>query len=271
VIANGELAGKTLAEVLAANPDWMGTNASAGEFPLLVKLIDAKDRLSIQVHPDDTYAQREERQQGKNEMWYVMDAEPGAELILGAARPVDREELRRRIEDGTLLEILNRVPVQAGDYFQIPAGLIHAIGAGVLVAEIQQNSNVTYRVYDYDRRGVDGKPRPLHVERALDVIDPALQAIPAAKTAEPIRPLTDWGYFRTNCIRLEGGDGPTSVSVARRCGAESCHCLLATTGEVTLGYTEGETTLRAGESMFIPAGMGAYTLSGKGEVLVTTI
>jgi mannose-6-phosphate isomerase len=265
-VANGGLAGKTLAALLTEHPDWMGTHAKDEEFPLLIKLIDAKDRLSVQVHPDDTYARREENQQGKNEMWYVVDAEPGAELILGLTRPADRDELRQRIADNTLLEIANRVPVKAGDCFSIPAGLLHAIGAGVLVAEIQQNSNVTYRVYDYDRRGPDGQPRPLHVERALDVIDPSLQAAKAGEGIGLSQPLTGWDYFYTCRIQfLE------QTKIKQICDEESCQCLLVTRGEFELICPDELVTLRAGESAFLPAGMGAYYLSGEGEILVTTI
>ena len=138
-------------------------------FPVLIKLIDAARPLSVQVHPDDAYAQRVEGEPGKTEMWYVVDAQPGAQLYYGFQRELTREEAARRIADGTLTDVLNAVPVKAGDVFFIDAGTVHAIGAGILIAEIQQNSNTTYRVFDYGRLGADGKPRALHVEKALDV------------------------------------------------------------------------------------------------------
>ena len=174
-VMGGPCAGKTLAELLQEHPEWMGTRDGAavygefprGEFPLLIKLIDAAQSLSIQVHPADDYARRVENQQGKNEMWYVVDAAPGAELIIGFQRPVDKEELRRRIADGTLEEVAAKIPVRAGDCFSIPAGMLHAIGGGILIAEVQQNSNVTYRVYDFGRKNPDGSQRELHVSNKL--------------------------------------------------------------------------------------------------------
>ena len=139
---------------------------------MLVKLIDARKDLSVQVHPNDEYARREEHQSGKAEMWMVLEAEPGAALYYGFARAVSRDEIEKSLAENTLIDLLRRVPVQQGDVFYIPPGTVHAIGAGMVIAEIQQSSNVTYRLYDYGRLGADGKPRPLHVERSLAVLKP---------------------------------------------------------------------------------------------------
>ena len=140
-----------------------------GNFPMMIKFNDAKQSLSIQVHPNNMDALEMEHEYGKTEMWYVLEAEPGAFLYYGFTKEISKEEFRSRIEDGTLLEVLNAVPVKKGDLFYIPAGTIHAIGKGLVIAEIQQNSNSTYRVFDFNRLGADGKPRPLHIDKAVEV------------------------------------------------------------------------------------------------------
>jgi mannose-6-phosphate isomerase len=141
-------------------------------FPILTKIITANDWLSVQVHPDDAYAQRVERQPfGKTECWYILAAEPGAQLVVGWARETSRAECERRIAEGTLAEILRKVDVRAGDTVYIPAGLVHAIGPGVTVFETQQASDLTYRLFDWNRKGLDGKSRELHVQKATDVLD----------------------------------------------------------------------------------------------------
>ena len=137
---------------------------------VLTKFIDAKNNISIQVHPSNEYALEHEHQYGKTEMWYVLDCEPGAFLYYGFDHEISREELEERIRNNTLTEVLNAVPVKKGDCFFIPSGTLHAICKGVVVVEVQQNSNVTYRVYDYGRVGADGKPRTLHVKQALEVM-----------------------------------------------------------------------------------------------------
>ena len=159
VVASGEWAERTLAQVLAAHPQFVGTKAEkAGEFPLLIKLIDAAGPLSVQVHPDDDYAERVEHALGKTEMWYVLDAGEGAGIYYGFKRETTLKEMKAAIESNTLTELLNWVPVKKGECFFILAGTVHAIGAGLLIAEVQQSSNLTYRVYDYGRLGADGKP-----------------------------------------------------------------------------------------------------------------
>lgn len=171
-IASGPWKGRTLAEFLEAHPEAMGTHGKKYKtLPILVKLIDAKENLSVQVHPDDAYALEHEGQLGKTELWYVLKADPGATLIYGFAHDVTPELVRKAVRDGTILDHLQRVPVHEGDVFFIEPGTVHAIGGGVLLAEIQENSNVTYRVYDYDRLGKDGKPRELHLEKALEVMN----------------------------------------------------------------------------------------------------
>ena len=163
--------GTMLADYLAAHPEAAGTDCKKFEmFPVLTKFIDAKESISIQVHPSNEYALEHEHQYGKTEMWYVLDCEPGAFLYYGFDHEISREELEERIRNNTLTEVLNAVPVKKGDCFFIPSGTLHAICKGVVVVEVQQNSNVTYRVYDYGRVGADGKPRALHVKQALEVM-----------------------------------------------------------------------------------------------------
>lgn len=173
-VASGAFAGQPLTDVLRAHPEYLGSRNRNpnGELPILIKFIDAKQDLSVQVHPSDAYArERENGQLGKSEMWYVLDAAEGASLVCGFNRTMDRETLRRSLLDGSVERYLQKIPIQKDDVFYIRAGTVHAIGAGALVAEIQESSNLTYRMYDYGRLGKDGKPRELHIDRALDVAD----------------------------------------------------------------------------------------------------
>jgi len=172
-VASGAFAGRTVAELrseLAA--DLLGSLDPSRRFPILTKYIDARAPLSVQVHPDDAYARRVEGEpNGKTECWYVLEAEPGATIVLGWIRNTSRGEYLERVRDGSLGELLRHVPVRAGDVFYLPAGTLHAIGAGIVIYETQQASDLTYRIFDYNRGGPDGKPRPLHVEKAADVLD----------------------------------------------------------------------------------------------------
>ncbi len=175
-VSNGPLEGLPLEALFAyyRQPPLLGKDCDKYEkFPLLIKIIDAKQRLSLQVHPEDVYANiNENGELGKNEMWYVIRAEEGSKLAIGLKDGVSKEMFAKAISDGSLGDHINYMPVSAGDVINIPAGLIHAIGEGIMIAEVQQNSDTTYRVFDWNRVGVDGKPRPpLHVDKALDVID----------------------------------------------------------------------------------------------------
>jgi mannose-6-phosphate isomerase len=184
-IRNGEVSGKTLGELRGLLGHALTGHADpSGLFPLLTKFIDAHHALSVQVHPDDDYARRVEHQpSGKTECWYVLEAEPGATIVLGWNRDTSRGEYLERVKDGSLAEILRHVPVQPGDTFYLPAGTLHAIGKRVILFEVQQPSDLTYRIFDYNRFGPDGKPRQLHVEKAADVLDFH------ASTAGALRPL----------------------------------------------------------------------------------
>jgi mannose-6-phosphate isomerase len=185
-VVNGEAAGKTLGELRAQlGRELTGHADPAAIFPLLTKFIDARQALSVQVHPDDAYARRVEHQPvGKTECWYVLEAEPHATIVLGWNRPTSRGEYTERVNDGSLAELLRHVPVKAGDAFYLPAGTLHAIGKGIVLFEVQQPSDLTYRIFDYNRPGPDGTPRELHVEKAADVLDYH------AGTASALAPLT---------------------------------------------------------------------------------
>lgn len=256
-LAEGEMKGLTLPEAALKYPgNFFGRRYAAfAEFPMLVKLIDAKRDLSVQVHPDDDYAERMEHQSGKAEMWVVLEAEPGAALYYGFARTVSRDEIEKSLAENTLTDLLRRVPVRPGDVFYIPPGTVHAIGAGMVIAEIQQSSNVTYRLYDYGRLGVDGKPRPLHVERSLAVLKPG-----------PVE--QDWDFgghlgrhksFTVDLLQKEA---------AGCCDGESFAGLLVTAGEGEL-LCGGETKpVRAGECVFLPADAGEWQLRGRATALL---
>ena len=271
VVINGDMAGKTLPEVLKEwGDEAIGKKAAAFPyFPVLIKLIDAHDRLSVQVHPDNEYAMRVEGEFGKTEMWYVVDCEPGAQLIYGFNRGITKEEFRRCIEDNTLMEVCNLVPVKKGDVFFIEAGTLHAIGAGILIAEVQQNSNTTYRVSDYGRLGADGKPRPLHVDKAVDVTVTTPPTIPYGAIGEvtavgggSIRRLASCDLFTAELVELDG---------AMQFGCqESFTSLVCLSGEGVLSWDGQEVPVKKGDSLFLPAGEMAR-LSGKAELLCSRV
>jgi len=190
-VDGGEFDGMKLGDVLEAHPEFLGSNSrTPGELPILIKLIDAKSDLSVQVHPDDDYARvHENGSLGKTEMWYVLDASKDAKLVYGFHRDVTAEQLRTGIADGSVEKYLQKVPVHRDDVFFIEAGTVHAIGKGALIAEIQQSSNLTYRLYDYNREDKNGQRRPLHIDKALAVAD-------LRGSAEPRQPMRVLRYKR---------------------------------------------------------------------------
>lgn len=264
VVISGEHKGKTLSEyVEALGKSCLGTKGNAFEFfPILIKFIDAKQPLSIQVHPDNEYALRVEKEYGKTEMWYILDCEEGSTLYYGVNKEVTKEEFASRIADGTLLEILKEVPVHKGDVFFIEAGTIHAIGAGIQICEIQQNSNTTYRVFDYGRVGKDGKPRELHVEKAIDVSNLS----PIESDHKPCGPETVNGDAKS--VMLASCDlfttyettckGTTTFTV----DDESFASLVILDGAGTI-TNDGETLeFKKGDSIFIAANSGDVIVNG---------
>ncbi len=273
VIAGGEYDGLTLKEwIERVGKEQLGSDCKAFEyFPILVKLIDAQDRLSIQVHPNNAYALEHEGEYGKTEMWYVVDCEPGASLYYGFQHKISKDEFKERINNNTLTEVLNQAPVHPGDVFFIESGTLHAIGAGILVAEIQQNSNTTYRISDYGRLGADGKPRALHVDKALDVT----RLEPPTRAAKPQgEPEKMDGYTRTllsSCDYFTVYRMELSKHAAGDADSASFHSILCIAGEGELIYGENSMPFTKGDSIFIPAGMGSYRVEGKCEYLLTTV
>ena len=270
VVENGTLAGRTLGELIAADRAGMlgAALADAETFPLLLKLIDAKDNLSVQVHPDDAYAQRVENLPvGKTEMWYILDAPEDAALIIGLNDGVTEADFRRAVADGTVEDCLGRLPIQAGDVIFIAAGLIHAITAGVMLAEIQQNSDTTYRVYDYNRMGLDGKPRALHVEKSIDVTDYAgalrKTTVPGLTVQREGMAVTYYiacPYFAVERLALDG-------CVPCAADGEKFVLLTCTEGEAEISANGASVTLAAGRTAYLPAAMGAYALKGQATLL----
>lgn len=263
-VDNGPYAGRTLTEVHAElGLDLIGRNNAwaqeRNKFPLLIKLLDANTPLSVQVHPKDDYARAQEGNElGKTEMWYVLHAEPGAEIILGLAAGTTREELGRAIRESRLEPHLHHVAVRAGDHVCVPAGTLHAILGGLLLVEIQQNSNTTYRVYDWGRVGKDGKPRPLHVDRALDVVDldvvePRVERAQVVEEERGFRRavLCRNDYFMAERIELEAG----SV-LHGTCDGDTLEIWGAIDGRVEID----ELDLPAVRFALLPAALGAYTV-----------
>ena len=252
--------GRTLEEVLPREM-WGENGKRFDRFPMLIKLIDAAQNLSVQVHPSDAYALANENSYGKTEAWYIVAAEPGAGIYLGFKRDVTPEEYEGAIKDGTLTDLLHFYEVKPGECYFIPAGTIHAIGAGCLICEVQQNSNLTYRVFDYGRVDKNGNPRELHVEKALRVTN--------LKKYEKLAPLAgvsgqdvlaECEYFRATrlvvrgkCEKTVGGDSFLSLTCMRGEGEIVTHAV------------------RAGESFLVPAGYGALQLSGDMELLCAEI
>ena len=265
-IVNGVYAGQTLQQYIdAEGKDVLGTHCRRfKEFPILTKFIDAKDNLSIQVHPDNRYALKNEGQYGKTEMWYVMDAGKDAFLYYGFKKEIDKEEFSRRIEEDTLLEVLNAVPVQKGDVLFIESGTIHAIGKDILIAEIQQNSNVTYRVYDYGRVGKDGKKRDLHIEKALAVT----KRVPIIKDKSSYPHIADCDYFTVDKLNL---DGNIMKKMEGHVSDESFASILILDGQGTITSHGESLDFRKGDSFFVSAGNGDYIVEGTCDALITTI
>lgn len=265
-IVNGEHAGEPLSQYIEeAGKDVLGNHCRRfKDFPILIKFIDARDNLSIQVHPDNRYALKHEGQYGKTEMWYVVDAGKEAFLYYGFQKEISKEEFARRIEEDTLLEVLNAVAVHKGDVLFIESGTIHAIGKDILIAEIQQNSNVTYRVYDYGRVGKDGKKRDLHIEKALAVTN----RVPIIRDNSSYPHVADCDYFTVDKLNL---DGRFMKRMEGNVSDASFASILILDGEGTI--TSGGETLayKKGESFFLPAGSGAYQVEGSCDALITTI
>ena len=262
IVATGAFAGRTLQELI----DEFGAHLLGHHiyekygqnFPLLVKFIDAANDLSIQVHPTDEIAQKRHNMMGKTEMWYVIKSEPGAKLISGFSKNIDKEEYARRVADGSITEVLAIHEVHPGDVFFIPAGRVHSIGGGIILCEIQQSSDVTYRLYDYGRLGLDGKPRELHTEAATEALDFSVQAsyhTPYEPKCNAAVPVVDCPQFQVNVVCA-------TLPLRRELLCEESFVTLSCLqGACTLRtHTGHEVGLRQGFSCLIPAVEADYTI-----------
>lgn len=265
IVLNGEFKGETLEKVIEDNKEKIVGNKLVGEkFPLLVKLINSKDKLSVQVHPDNKYAEEVEHSLGKTEAWYVVDAKEGASLIVGT-KDCDKEKFKKAIENGETEKYLNKIPVKKGDCFLINSGLVHAICEGIIIAEIQQNSDITYRIYDYNRG------RELHVDKALDVInfdlkvenesDKVLEKCTGYSKGE----LCSGEFFTIEKYIIED-------EIKSKSDEDRFFILTCTDGEGILETACGDkTSIAKGESILIPAYLGDYLVKGNLTVLKTFI
>ena len=274
------LTGEDLRAVIAAHPEYLGshslqTTGGKPELPILIKLIDAKQDLSVQVHPDDDYAREYEGQWGKTEVWYILAARKNAQLIYGFNQDVNAAQVREAVENGTIGTLLNHVPVHKDDLFFIQAGTVHAVGAGCLVAEIQQSSNLTYRLYDYDRVDRYGHKRELHIDKALSVARLSSSTAPRQpmhvlryRSGYASELLTRCKYFQVERVLLNTETQRDLVSF--QTGPNSFHALLCTDGCGNISWTAGGKdgiNFFKGDCIFVPAESVELKLHGKAQLL----
>lgn len=255
---------KTLASYIKENPTCLGTSCKGDELPILIKLIDAQENLSVQVHPNDEQAREWENQNGKTEMWYVVQADKGAKITCGVKNDITKSTLENAIKENNVEELLSIVPSKKGDVFFVEAGTIHAIGKGNVIVEIQQNSNVTYRLYDYGRIGTNGKPRELHIEKGVKASNcEKTEPRKIITCSDGTRLLGNCEYFAVKELKLSGSNSFYADE-------KSYHALVITEGEAELVTKDDAQKIKLAETVFIPAGMGEYTLTGKATILLTT-
>lgn len=266
-VSNGPLKGKLLTDIITESAkELLGARITAKygeEFPLLIKFIDANQDLSIQVHPNDELAQKRHNSFGKTEMWYIMQADAGSSLISGFNQNLDKDTYKKAFDEGRLTEILNREPVQAGDVFFLPAGRVHTIGEGLLLAEIQQTSDITYRIYDFDRVDDHGNKRELHVEEALDAIDYKKYdqyKTPYKDELDRRVSLVKCQYFTTNKLHL------TANYAVDHAGLDCFKIYICLEGLATITYSGGSESLKMGDVVLIPASLEKYELETSGGV-----
>lgn len=272
-VAEGPLKGISLKEIIQKEGEHLlGKSVVARfglDFPILIKFIDAKQDLSIQLHPNDDLAKKRHNSFGKTEMWYVMDADPGAKLIVGFNRTVEQEEYVKSLENDTLLDLMNYEEVHEGDTFFINTGKIHAIGAGVMLAEIQQTSDITYRVFDFNRRDKDGNLRELHTELALDAMDYERKddfKVAYAQESNVHNNMVDSPYFKTNYLNLSENH---EMDLSHR---DSFTIFMCVGGEGTISNAEGSATFQRGETILIPASSNSLSIeTNKATLLEVSI
>ncbi len=277
IVGSGEFKGMLLSDVLKNHPEYCGSHPEVkdGQIPVLIKFIDAKNDLSVQVHPSDEYAfTHENGSLGKTEMWYVIDAKPDSSLVYGFRHNVSKKKIREAIDNGTLEKYMNVVPVKKGDTFFIPSGTVHAIGKGCLIAEIQESSDLTYRLYDYNRIGKDGKLRPLHIDKALEVAN--LKKVEAPKqpmhvykfrNGRATQLLATCKYFQTERMIINTERAKDLASF--KTGTSTFQVLLCYKGCGTIIDERNTFTLNffKGDCIFVPSNSVALKIHGKAEFL----
>lgn len=261
-IANGPLAGKTLQDLLPEHKTaLLGSNVKGGDFPLLIKLIDARDTLSVQVHPNDASAAAV-KGDPKTEMWYFLEGDGTAQIYCGLKPGIGKEEFLLAMENKTFAGILQSIPARKGEAVFVPGGRVHAIGAGCLILEIQQNSNTTYRIYDWNRADAGGKGRELHIDKALKVIDWENNGDPRCKVSGT--EIKTSPYFRLDRFELSAGKVfPNS--------GKSFHALFVAEGSGTILWDGGEEKLSPGQSWLVPAALGEYRVQPGGKMTLLCI
>jgi mannose-6-phosphate isomerase len=270
VVADGNDAGCSLSELIGRYKEQLvgAKNYAqfATEFPLLIKIIDAKKDLSLQVHPNDELAAKRHNSKGKTEMWYVIGTDPGAELIAGFSKAVCKEDFSDLVKNNGILDVVRHYPTQPGDAFFIPAGLVHGIGGGNLIVEVQQTSDVTYRIYDYDRRDAQGNPRQLHIEESKDAVDYRVTTAKADQKpcGDGTTEVVTCPYFAVKEIDVNG------AYVDDRSSKDSFLVLIAIDGAMTLQGDASTVTLEAGETVLIPAAVKSLKITGNGRLISAT-
>ncbi len=269
-VENGEFAGASFADVVKNNPSLCGKNAeNFSDFPILIKFIDAMDNLSVQVHPTKEYCEKTGKGQSKTECWYIIDCEEDAHLILGFEDKITPEQFKAAIENNTLTDYVSKVPVKKGDFFFIESGTLHAICKGILLAEVQESSNTTYRIYDYNRVGNDGKPRELHVEDGAAVTKLEKYSQPDFCKGNNLN--TDECKLLADCPLFKVWKLDITGKFSENANEDSFVSLLIMDGEGSLECCGETLALKKGDSIFIPANAGEYKLCGKLEIIETRI
>lgn len=279
VVAEGPFAGRDINSLSAElGVELLGTRATLtrdGRFPVLVKFIDAHANLSLQVHPGDELARRKHGCDGKTEAWYVVEAAPDARIYVGLASPLDRDSYQAKLQANSLMDSVNAFRAERGQFYMIPAGTLHAIGSGNLLVEVQQCSDITYRVYDYNRRDKDGNLRQLHTEAAAEAInydDFPYAAIPTARVFDGSNPsAVSCPHFNIDYIDLMSGSGSAESERQRDVSTESCAIIINVGADARLLYEGRETEIRRGETLLLPAGFGQYSISGGERLLIVTL
>ncbi len=268
IISGGEFDGLTLSQYIEKNGrEILGKNALKFDyFPILIKFIDAKKSLSVQVHPDDEYALKNEGEYGKTEMWYILEAEEGAFIYYGFRENLTKEEFESHIKNNTLTDVLKKVEVKKGNAYFIPSGTVHAIGEGIVICEIQQNSNTTYRVYDFNRKDAMGNTRPLHIEKSIETAttSPAPEQKEMVKLGEGDYLLSSCEYFTVRKLLVEG-------EMEIEIDDISFNSIVVTEGEGKMIVNDSSLDIKKGDSVFVPAMNGKIHLIGNLDIILSRV